>query len=316
MHFEWAVRAIRAGKHVLLEKPSVSNATEAEILFELPELSKPHAPILLEAFHNRFYPSWALFRSLINPADVVHVSSNSMLPWWTTSKNDIYFNYPLAGGTMMGMGTYNFSSLRLIFNAEPEECLSCDAKAYTDGVHNNCDYDFKAKFRFPNGGVGEAQSKLKGATLPRFSSVTVTNKEVEIPDLTLPASQVKVQSRVLTLYGLIHAFLWHRIDIKDVFEIRNKDSGEVIKKWEKQESHKAYTFKEAGGEFADLPGEVYWMSYRHQLEHFVNRVKGRKTQHWVSGEDSIAQMKMLDMAYEKSGLGLRPTSTYREGGLA
>ena len=217
---------------------------------------------------------------------------------------------------MMGMGTYNFSSLRLIFNAEPEECLSCDAKAYTDGVHNNCDYDFKAKFRFPNGGVGEAQSKLKGATLPRFSSVTVTNKEVEIPDPTLPASQVKVQSRVLTLYGLIHAFLWHRIDIKDVFEIRNKDSGEVIKRWEKQESHKAYTFKEAGGEFADLPGEVYWMSYRHQLEQFVNRVKGRKTQHWVSGEDSIAQTKMLDMAYEKSGLGLRPTSTYREGGLA
>jgi hypothetical protein len=33
-----AVRAIRAGKHVLLEKPSVSNSTEAEILFSLPEL--------------------------------------------------------------------------------------------------------------------------------------------------------------------------------------------------------------------------------------------------------------------------------------
>lgn len=73
---------------------------------------------------------------------------------------------------------------------------------------------------------------------------------------TLPASQVKVQSRVLTLYGLINAFLWHRIDIKDVFEIRNKDSSEVIKKWEKQELHKAYTFKEAGGKFSDPPGEI------------------------------------------------------------
>lgn len=310
LHYEWAVRAIRAGKHVLLEKPSVSNSIEAETLFNLPELSKPNAPVLLEAFHNRFFPAWAYFRSLINPADVLHVSSSSMIPWWGTSKNDIHFNYSLAGGTMMAMGTYNFAALRLIFDADPEECLSCDAKAFDDGVHKNCDYDFKAKFRFPNGGTGEASSTLRGGTILLPSSVTVTNKEVVIPDDTLPASQEKVQLRVLTLYGLIHGAFWHRIDIKDVFEIRSKD-GKVLKKWEEKTSHKVYTFKEAGGEFANLPGEVYWMSYRHQLEQFVNRVKGRKTQHWVSGDDSIAQMKMLDMAYEKSGLGLRPTSTYR-----
>ena len=311
LHYEWAVRAIRAGKHVLLEKPSVSNATEAEILFKLPELSKPNAPVLLEAFHNRFFPSWAFFRSLINPADVVHVSSNSMLPWWITSKDDIHFNYPLSGGTMMAMGTYNFSALRLIFDADPEECLSCDVKSYTDGVHKNCDYEFKAKFRFPNGAIGDAQSTLRGETVLKPSHVTVTTKKVVIPDRTLSASQEKVQSRELTLYGLIHGIFWHRIDVKDVFEIRSKDDGKVMRKWEEKKSHKAYTFKEAGGKFADLPGEVYWMSYRYQLEQFVNRVKGRKTQHWVSSEDSIAQSKMLDMAYEKSGLGLRPTSTFR-----
>ncbi|KAL8721595.1 MAG: hypothetical protein Q9225_001759 [Loekoesia sp. 1 TL-2023] len=311
LHYEWAARAIRAGKHVLLEKPSVSNSTEAKILFQLPELSKPNAPVILEAFHNRFFPSWAFFRSLINPADVVHVSSVSMIPWWATSKSDINFNYSLAGGAMMAMGTYNFSSLRLIFDAEPEECLSCDVNAFTDGVHKNCDYDFKAKFRFPNGGIGEAQSTLKGATLLKPSSVTVTNKEAVIPDNTLPASQEKVQSRELTLHGLIHGIFGHRIDVKDVFKIRSKENGSIIQKWQEQKSHKVYTFKEAGGEFADLPGEGYWMSYRYQLEQFVNRVKGRKTQCWVSGEDSIAQMKMLDMAYEKSGLGLRPTSTYR-----
>lgn len=234
-----------------------------------------------------------------------------MIPWWATTKDGIYFNYSLAGGTMMAMGTYNFSALRLIFDAEPEECLSCDVKAFTDGAQKNCDYDFKAKFRFPNGGIGDAQSTLKGDTLYKPSSVTVTNKKVVIPDDTLPTSQEKVQSRELKLYDLIHGIVWHRIDITDVFEIRSKDNGKVIKKWKEEKSHKVYTFREAGGDFADLPGEVYWTSYRHQLEQFVNRVKGRKTQHWVSGEDSIAQVKMLDMAYEKSGLGLRPTSTYR-----
>lgn len=234
-----------------------------------------------------------------------------MIPWWLSGKDHINFNYSLSGGTMMAMGTYNFSSLRLIFDSEPEECLSCDVESFNDGPQKGCDYDFKAKFRFPNGGVGEAQSTLKGKTLLKPAYITVTNKEVVIPDDTLPASQEKVQSRVLTLDGFIHEVTWHRIDIKDVFEIRSKDNGKVIKKWVEKKSQKVYTFKEAGGEFADLPGEIHWMSYRYQLEAFVNRVKGRKTQHWVSGEDSIAQMKMIDMAYEKSGLGVRPTSTYR-----
>lgn len=310
LHYEWAVRAIRAGKHVLLEKPSVSNSTEAEILFSLPELYQPNGPVLLEAFHNRFHPAWAYFRSLINPADVVHVSSTAKIPWWATSKDDIHFNYNISGGNMMAMGTYTFAALRLIFDDDPEECLSCNVKAFTDGVHKNCDYESKATFRFPNGGIGEAFSTLKGETLLKPAGVTVTLKEVIIPDKNLPSSQQKIQSRELTLRDFIHAIFWHRIDIKDVFEIRSKD-GKVVKKWEEHNSHKIYTWKDAGSEFANLPGEVYWMSYRHQLEQFVNRIKGRKTQHWVTAEDSIAQMKMIDMAYEKSGLGLRPTSAYR-----
>ncbi|KAI4206917.1 MAG: hypothetical protein LQ346_000859 [Caloplaca aetnensis] len=310
LHYEWAVRSIRAGKHVLLEKPSVSNSTEAEILFNLPELS--NGPVLLEAFHNRFYPAWAYFRSLIDPADVVHVSSNAKIPWWGTSKDDIHFNYNISGGNMMAMGTYTFAALRLIFDDSPEECLSCDVKAFTEGVHKNCDFESKATFRFPNGGIGEAFSTLKGETLPKPSGVTVTLKEVAVPDKTLSASQEKFQSRELTLRDFIHSIFWHRIDIKDMFEIRGKD-GKVVKKWEEHSSRKVYTWKDAGSgsRFANLPGEVYWMSYRHQLEQFVNRIKGRKTQHWVSAEDSIAQMKMIDMAYQKSGLGLRPTSTFR-----
>lgn len=43
----------------------------------------------------------------------------------------------------------------------------------------------------------------------------------------------------------------------------------------------------------------------------MNRVKDRKTQFWISGEDSVNQIKMVDMAYEKSGLGLRPLSSFR-----
>lgn len=306
------MKAIRAGKHVLLEKPSVANAIEAQVLFNLPELSQPNAPVLLEGYHSQFLPSWALIRSLIEPQDVIYASSNAVLPWWLVGKESSAFSYDLAGGNIISLGTYNLCALRLLFGSEPEECIECETKGYTDGIHDKCDWEFRAKFRFPNGAIGEASSSMKGGTILKPSSVTTITWEVVIFDETLPTFQERVQTREVTLWGLIHGTIWHRIDVTDNFIIRDRRDQRVIRKWQEKSSRKAYTFQEAGGEFVDLPGEPYWLSFRHQLEQFVNRVKGRRTVHWISGEDSVAQMRMIDMVYEKSGLGPRPTSAYVE----
>jgi len=308
LHYEWAARAIRAGKHVLVEKPSTSNSHEAEMLFSMPELSQPNGPILLEAFHNRFFPSWALFNSLFEDEEVEHVSSASMVPWWGTSDTDINFNYNLSGGSIMAMGTYNMSALRLAFGAEPIECVSCETEHFTEGVQKDCDWNFKAVFRFPGDKIGEATTTLKGPTWWTPSTVAVTTRERVMVNSKVHPSQEETRSRKIVLHGLVHGVFWHRIDVTDVYVTRNKKTGAVIAKHEEKKSHKAYTFKEAGGQFANLPGDTHWMSYRYQLEEFVNKIRGRKTQHWVTAEDSVAQMKMIDMAYEKSGLGLRPTS--------
>ena len=85
----------------------------------------------------------------------------------------------------------------------------------------------------------------------------------------------------MTLHSFIHAIFWHRIDIKEAFEIRSKEDGRVIKKWKESRLQKAYTSQKAGGELAGLNGEDYLMSFRYQLEQFMNRVKGRETQYWV-----------------------------------
>lgn len=306
------MRSIRAGKHVLVEKPSVDNETEASILFNLPELSQqPNPPVLLEAFHSRFHPSLHKFLTFISPADVVHVHTDSMVPSWFVSKDDLEYNYTLGGGSIMALGTYNFGVMRMIFQGEPEECVSCDTSVLGDGVHDQCDYHFKAQFRFPNGGIGDATTTIQGPLLWKPSEARVTHRAVMVADKTLPDGQEKVRTRTVTLHGCMHAVLWHRIDVRDEYVIREKKDGRPVRKWVEASSHKTYSFRDAGGEFAELPGEDWWMSYRYQLEQFVNRVKGRKTQYWVEGEDSVKQMRMIDMAYGKSGLRLRPTSSFR-----
>ena len=42
----------------------------SKALFRDPVLSKPDVPVLLEAFHYRFHPSWQTFISLFDPKDV------------------------------------------------------------------------------------------------------------------------------------------------------------------------------------------------------------------------------------------------------
>ncbi|QKX55603.1 uncharacterized protein TRUGW13939_02699 [Talaromyces rugulosus] len=311
-HLEWSIRAIRAGKHVLLEKPSVNTAAEAEILFNMPELSQPNAPIILEAFHNRFHPAVQLFLSFISPRDVEHVYTDCMVPWWMVDNNNIGYQYELGGGSMMHLGTYTFAILRMIFNDEPEECLTCKVGTLEDGVHDKCDADSTTTFRFPNGGMAEAKSTFRGPILWKPSEARVTHREVFVEDKSLPATQEKVRVRKVTIHGFLNAFIWHRIDVEDSYIVRNKENPQqILKKWVESKSHKAYSYKEAGGKWANLPGEDWWMSYRWQLEEFVNRIKGRQAAFWISGQDSINQMKMVDMAYEKSGLGLRKTGSFR-----
>lgn len=314
LHFEWAVRSIRAGKHVLVEKPCVNTQAEAEYLFNVPELTTgPNPPVLLEAAHNRFHPSVHKFMSFVTPSDVAHVHTDSMVPALATGRDGIHYNYAMGGGSLMMLGSYNVGMLRMIFGAEPEECLSCETHTFGDGVHDRCDTDVTAKFRFPNGGVGEAFTTLQGSVFWKPSEARVTHREVAVPgddDSPLPAGHTKNRTRTVTLHGFMHAVAWHRIHVRDAYVIRNKDGG-VVKQWEERSSHKAYSYKEAGSGFAPGQDQSWWMSYHHQLEAFVNRIKGRETRYWIDGQDSINGMRMIDMAYEKSGLGLRPSNEFR-----
>ena len=50
LHYEWTMKALAAGKHVLLEKPSADTAEETRLMFQLAEKK---GLVLLEAFHYR-----------------------------------------------------------------------------------------------------------------------------------------------------------------------------------------------------------------------------------------------------------------------
>ncbi len=327
LHMEWALKALAKGKHVLLEKASVSNAAEAEMLFASPLATGPDAPVLLEAFHYRFQPTWKAFLELVDRPSLAEVHAQIDAPAMMFAKDDIRFRYDLGGGAMMDAGTYTLSVLRQVAGAEPLRCASC-AMDKLDSPNELCDYAARATFVFPGDVTGVAVCSLRGRSVPpAIPLARAKHRPVVLPaaeavaavaghGVELGAGYECTVAREVTLHNFVMSALWHRIDIDEEFVVqRPAASGaagaapEVVKRWRKKTSKKVYTFKDMGD---DQPGEPYWVSYRHQLEQFVNRIRKREGSGiWVSAEDSIAQMRMLDMAYEASDLPVRPTSKYR-----
>jgi hypothetical protein len=307
LHLEWTLRALAKGKHVLLEKPACCTVAEAERLFRHPLLKQPNAPILLEAFHSRFQPQWAAFLGLITPDAVESAYAVGRFPWVLHKPDDIRFRFELGGGTILDLGTYMFMCLRQVFAAEPMECTECVVRRCSP-PYEMCEDKVKATFRFPNGGIGVGEAELRSGlfdfTIPRCE---VVHRPVKVDDTALPAGQTRFRRRKVVFHNFMIAAIWHKIALEDEEFVKEGDKLKPL--GVTKSTSYISTWKDAGKD--DHEDQPFWYSYRHQLDQFVNKIHGQEGSGvWIGHEDSIAQSKMVEMAYQKSGLPLRKTSQF------
>ncbi|ETS85562.1 hypothetical protein PFICI_03587 [Pestalotiopsis fici W106-1] len=309
LHFEWTVKALAKGKHVLLEKPSTSNVQEAETLFRHPLLSQSaKPPVLMEAFHSRFTAAFHLFLTTLDQPNISEAFAVSPIPKFIAADDNIRYDYSIAGGSILDLGTYPVSALREAFGAEPTECTEANLVPMA-APRERCDHSFDATFKFPNGGIGKIHGSLRTpVTELGFSNITVKHRPVPAPeeeDAKKEGTQV-TRTRTVIFYNFMLSNHYHRIDVTDEFEVTRDSS--VVKRYTRKDFKKAYTFEEMG---KDANSNPYWSTYRFMLEQFVNRIHGIEgSGKFISHEDSISQARALDMIYTKSGLGPRPNSKY------
>jgi hypothetical protein len=303
--------------HVLLEKPSVSNAQEARSLFRHRLIQSPNAPVLLEAFHYAFHPARQTFLGMFEKEDAEEVSVKNSLFAGLFSKDDIRFNYDLSGGTLMDFGGYAVSAMRGIFGQEPSRITSATYRPLPAGSDENCDDAIFAEYGFPNGGKGNISADLqaKGGypfpaltkNWPSFKNLLPTVELKLKPKMeSVEDGLEKMTQKSLTLHNYMVPFLYHRIDIVTTTQLRNAQDKTAVKMDKEIEYKKAYKRPE---NMAGRKSEEWWSTCRFQLEEFVNRVKKREGSGvWVEPENSIRQMELIDMTDQKAGLALRPTS--------
>ncbi len=116
LHHEWTMRAVVAGKHVLCEKPFSRRPDEVE---EAWGEAQRRGLVLMEAYMWRHNPQTALLQELLPLAGelrALHATFSFRLDW----EDDVRLVRELGGGSLLDLGCYCVSALRLLAGREPD----------------------------------------------------------------------------------------------------------------------------------------------------------------------------------------------------
>lgn len=117
LHVPWSVKAARAGKHVLCEKPLALDAKEAESLIAVRDETGVQ---IQEAYVVRHHPQWRRARELVREGRIGEV--RAIHGWFSYNMDDpgnIRNRREMGGGGLFDIGVYPLITARYVFEQEP-----------------------------------------------------------------------------------------------------------------------------------------------------------------------------------------------------
>ena len=181
-HGPWNIKALAAGKHVLSEKPSASNAAEAkEVLTAANKANK----VFIEGFHYYYHPVFQRAMAIIKSGEigeVIKVESSLLIPM--PDPTDLRLQFDLAGGATMDVGCYALHSQRmisqLVANGEPS-IVKTEANA-KDG---KIDTKLYMQLKYPNGVAALAKGDFESSAFEAPLTVTGSKGSVHLPNFVV-----------------------------------------------------------------------------------------------------------------------------------
>lgn len=201
LHAAWTIKALRAGKHVLCEKPIASNAEEAEAIARAGDET---GLCVGEAFHWRYHPLADRIREIIASGEIGalrRIEASFCIPLF--SRNDIRWRYDLAGGAMMDVGCYPIAIARHLAGAEPE-VISARMKHGP----RNVDRFAEVELSFPDGVTGFVRTSMLSLHMKEIWAKAIGDKgvmEIQNPVAPHQANKISISTdkakRIETIPG-------------------------------------------------------------------------------------------------------------------
>ncbi|MEU9448823.1 Gfo/Idh/MocA family oxidoreductase [Streptomyces sp. NPDC048277] len=158
LHGPWNLAALQAGKHVLTEKPSASDAEEAA---EVRDAAAKAGTAFMEGFHYLFHPVTRRLHELLDSGELGelrHVETMVAMP--APPDTDVRWSLPLAGGALMDLGCYSLHAQRTLAPWAGGAPRLTTARGGERAGAAGVDEWLYADLEFPGGGTGTARCHM------------------------------------------------------------------------------------------------------------------------------------------------------------
>ena len=130
LHAAWTIRAVRAGKHVLCEKPLATTVAEVDAIARE---AKAAGVVVAEAFMYRHHPQTLRLKALVDERAIGKLRLiRSAFTFPLTRSDDVRWEPSLGGGSLWDVGCYPVSIARLLAGAEPQEVFGRSRQGEAD----------------------------------------------------------------------------------------------------------------------------------------------------------------------------------------
>jgi xylose dehydrogenase (NAD/NADP) len=183
LHVEWTLRAVRAGKHVLCEKPL---ALQAEDVDRVATAAREHGVAVAEALMYRHHPQTLRVRELVEEGAVGRVQLvRGSFTFPLTRPGDVRLDPAMGGGCLWDLGCYPVSLARFVLGREPTRVFGQAAWGET-GI----DETFAGQMEFPGGVLAQIDCGFRAPLRTSFEVVgtegTIVMPSPWRPDPALP----------------------------------------------------------------------------------------------------------------------------------
>lgn len=201
LHAAVAIRALEAGKHVLVEKPFAANAREAR---EILAAAVRSGRRVFEAFHYRHHALWHRIVEIVRGAEIgaIRTITAAFDAPIERSAGEFRWNAALGGGALMDLGCYPLQWARVVAGEEP--VVTSARMRMVDGV----DAETEAALRFPSGATANIACCMDGTAFKAELKVEGTAGSLHVANPLVPhfghmlEIEASGQSRKLRVDGI------------------------------------------------------------------------------------------------------------------
>lgn len=184
LHPVWNVAALRAGNHVLTEKPSAGTAAQARAV---QRVVAETGRTFMEGFHYFYHPLISRLHRIVASGEIGHLRHvETIMEMPAPADADPRWQFDLAGGALMDLGCYSLHSQRILARFAGGEPRVVSAKAGERAGHPGVDEWLIAELVFPSGVTGTATCHMAADAVSMRHRVIGSAGEAFIPDFIHP----------------------------------------------------------------------------------------------------------------------------------